>query len=98
MIRPELVSAIEGVLDSDPGITAEEKERILKACRPPKAGPPITAREAMKMLEISRPTLRSYVHQGLLHQINITARKVRFDRGEVEHLANYGMNTKEFEK
>ena len=98
MLRTELITAINGILNSDPGITAEEKERILKACRPPKAGPPITAREAMKMLEISRPTLRSYVHQGLLHQINITARKVRFDRGEVEHLANYGMNTKELEK
>jgi hypothetical protein len=97
MLRTELITAINGVLDSDPVITAEEKKRILKACRPPKAGPPITAREAMKMLEISRPTLRSYVHQGLLHQINITARKVRFDREEVEQLANYGMNTKGLE-
>ena len=60
MLRTELITAINGILNSDPGITAEEKERILKACRPPKAGPPITAREAMKMLEISRPTLRSY--------------------------------------
>lgn len=90
MLRTELITAINGILNSDPGITAEEKERILKACRPPKAGPPITAREAMKILGVSRPTLRSYVHRGLLTQRCRSSRSVRFDREEVEQLANYG--------
>lgn len=90
MVRPELVSAIEGVLNSDPGITVEEKKRILKACRPPKAGSPITAREAMKILGVSRPTLRTYVRRGLLTQRCRSSRSVRFDREEVERLANYG--------
>lgn len=38
----------------------------------------ITAKRAMELLGISRPTLRAYVRQGLLTQINISSRKVRF--------------------
>ena len=50
----------------------------------------ITAKKAMELLGISRPTLRAYVRQGLLTQINISSRKVRFAQEQVEHLASYG--------
>ena len=50
----------------------------------------ITAKKAMELLGISRPTLRAYVRQGLLTQINISSRKVRFALEQVEQLASYG--------
>lgn len=50
----------------------------------------ITAKRAMELLGISRPTLRAYVRQGLLTQINISSRKVRFAQEQVEQLASYG--------
>ncbi len=50
----------------------------------------ITAKKAMELLGISRPTLRAYVRQGLLTQINLSSRKVRFAQEQVEQLASYG--------
>ena len=50
----------------------------------------ITAKKAMELLGISRPTLRAYVRQGLLTQINISSRKVRVAQEQVEQLASYG--------
>ena len=50
----------------------------------------VTAKRAMELLGISRPTLRAYVRQGLLTQINISSRKVRFAQEQVEQLASYG--------
>ena len=50
----------------------------------------ITAKRAMELLGISRPTLRAYVRQGLLTQINLSSRKVRFAQEQVEQLASYG--------
>lgn len=50
----------------------------------------ITAKRAMELLGISRPTLRAYVRQGLLTQINLSSRKVRFAEEQVEQLASYG--------
>lgn len=44
----------------------------------------------MELLGISRPTLRAYVRQGLLTQINLSSRKVRFAQEQVEQLASYG--------
>ena len=36
----------------------------------------------MEILQVSRPTLRAYVKQGALTQINYSSRKVRFDEAE----------------
>ncbi len=50
----------------------------------------MTAKEAMKLLGVSRPTLRAYVRQGNLTQVNVSPRKIRFYQDEVEQLADYG--------
>ncbi len=78
------------MLDGDSGVTTQEKEQILKACRMKQRREVITAKKAMELLGISRPTLRAYVRQGLLPQINISSRKVRFAQEQVEQLASYG--------
>ncbi|MDD4817160.1 MAG: hypothetical protein PHI85_04240 [Victivallaceae bacterium] len=48
----------------------------------------------MRILEISRPTLRRYASCGALRQIATSPRRVRFDRLEVERLANCGRATR----
>lgn len=78
------------MLDGDSDVTTLEKEQILKACRMKQRREVITAKRAMELLGISRPTLRAYVRQGLLTQINISSRKVRFAQEQVEQLASYG--------
>ena len=84
MAKEETIILIQRVLDGDSTITAQEKEQILKACRNQALRMVISAKEAMRILGISRPTLSAYVHQGLLTQINVSARKVRFAQDEVE--------------
>lgn len=86
----ETLMLIKTILDSAPEITTTEKEQILKVCRSKPRRPVISAKAAMEILGISRPTLRSYVQRGFLNQINITARKVRFDQEQVEQFASYG--------
>ena len=78
------------MLDGDSDVTTLEKEQILKACRMKQRREVITAKRATELLGISRPTLRAYVRQGLLTQINISSRKVRFAQEQVEQLASYG--------
>lgn len=52
----------------------------------------------MAQLQISRPTLRAYVNQGLLHQVNFSSRKVRFDLEEVMNFASGDMAENEEEE
>ena len=51
----------------------------MKACKSRPKRKLISAKAAMEMLQVSRPTLRQYAKDGLIHQINISSRKIRFD-------------------
>ena len=88
MLNEKTIGFIQQVLEMDNDVTETEKEQVLKACRMKSARKTIPAKAAMEILQISRPTLREYVKRGLLEQINISSRKVRFDLLEVEQLAN----------
>ena len=90
-MQPETLAVLQGILKSDASISTEEMTAILSACRQPsKKRKLITARQAMEILAISRPTLRAYVKAGKIEQINISSRKVRFDEASVLRLANMG--------
>ena len=85
------IDAIQALLKSDASVTEEQAKSILRCCK--RKNVPrhlINAREAMAILGVTRPTLRAYVKQGRLNQINISSRKVRFDADEVQHFANNG--------
>ena len=97
MIKQETLMLIKTILDSAPEITLAEKEQIFKVCRSKPRRSVISARTAMEILRISRPTLRAYVERGFLTQINMTARKVRFDQEQVEQFASYGNGNTEIE-
>ena len=83
---------ISTVLSNDETVTPEHADSILRVCRQPVVRRKlIGAKEAMEILNVSRPTLRAYVKSGSLTQINFSARKVRFDDSEVRRLAYSGL-------
>ncbi len=90
-MKQETINIIRAVLKGDRTATDMQIENVLKACR---QNTPqrelIDAQRAMGILKVSRPTLRTYVQRGLLHQITLSARKVRFDEEEVYELAYRG--------
>lgn len=82
---------IRTVLKGDETVTPELADYIIGACRHKVVRRHlIKAAEAMEILQVSRPTLRSYVQQGALTQLNYSSRKVRFDEAEVRALACNG--------
>ena len=90
MLSEKTIGFIRQILNGDSDVTQPEKEQIMKACKSRPKRNLISAKAAMEMLQVSRPTLREYVKQGKLRQINLSARKVRFDLNEIEQLASYG--------
>ena len=85
------LNTIQALLKADPTVTEEQANNILRCCKQTTVRRRlINAREAMAILDVSRPTLRAYVKQGHLQQINFSSRKARFDYAEVQRLANNG--------
>lgn len=86
------LEAIQTFLENDDSVTKEQAASILRCCRQSEPRRRlINAREAMRILDISRPTLREYVKHGSLQQINFSSRKVRFDADEVQQLRDQGI-------
>ena len=79
MLKESTIGFIRQILDGDSDVTETEKEQIMRACRLHPKRKLISAKTAMEMLQVSRPTLRQYAKDGLIHQINISSRKIRFD-------------------
>ena len=85
------IDAIQALLRSDTTVTEEQAKGILRSCKQTTVRRHlINAREAMAILGVTRPTLRAYVNQGHLQQLNFSSRKVRFDADEVQRFANNG--------
>lgn len=90
-MQDSTIATIEAVAKSDPAVTPEVIRALKKACKmPQKIGKMINARQAMEILEITRPTLRKLTRSGKLHEVKPTPRKTRFYLDEVEALA-YGI-------
>jgi len=85
-MQKETLVTIQTILKTDPEITEGQLTAIIRACKSSPFRKLINAKEAMRRLEISRPTLRQYVRLGKLHEIKPSPRKTRFDLYEVEHL------------
>ena len=84
-------NTIQAILKADATVSEEQAANILRCCK--QTNPRrhlINAREAQRILSCSRPTLRFWVKQGRLQQINFSSRRVRFDYVEVQRLANNG--------
>ena len=94
-MKQDTIDLITRLLDSDETVTPEMRDFVLRATRQsvPKRKL-ISAKAAMELLGISRPTLREYVKHGVLEQVNVSSRKVRFDEQEVSRLAYGGLNAR----
>ncbi len=91
-MKTDSINLIERVLASDETVSAEVRDSLLRAMR--QAVPKrklVSAKEAQAMLGVSRPTLRAYVKRGVLEQINLSSRKVRFDEQQVSRMAYLGV-------
>lgn len=91
-MKPETVNVIRSILAADDSVSKEQLESFIRhfeqstgACRM------IDAKEAMRMLGVSRPTLRSYVKAGLISQILYSPRRVMFDEEEIRRFAFAGI-------
>ena len=88
------IDLISAVLANDKSVSPEHAESILRLCRQDRPRRKlIKAKDAMGILDVSRPTLRAYVKAGHLSQINLSPRKIRFDEGEVNAFAAHGNGT-----
>lgn len=81
--KAQLISA---VVDAPP----ERWDAIIataKSTERPRLG---TVAQAAAILDAHPRTVQRYVRAGLLHEIRITARRIRYDLKEVERLATTG--------
>ena len=92
-MKPETVNVIRAILAADETVSKEQLESFIRHFKQSTgADNAIDAKEAMRILGISRPTLRSYVKAGLISQIAYSPRKVMFDEDEIRHFALSGIH------
>ena len=93
-MKPETITVIRSILTADETLPKEEIDDILLNFRQKtNRRHLINAREAMSILRVSRPTLRSYVKQGLVEQIAFSPRRVRFDEDGIRLFAERGITS-----
>jgi len=88
-------AVIEAAIGGDATITKEQKDKI-KSILTPKASCSakrslITTKQAASILDVSTVTLRKYAKKGLLKPIRYTARRIRWDRDEIELFKSQGV-------
>lgn len=77
---------IDAVIQAPP----ERREAILAAALGATKPRPGTIQQAAQIGGCNPRTVQRYADRGLLHPIRITARRVRYDLGEVERLFLHG--------
>lgn len=92
-MKTTTLDMIRTILSGDETVTGEHADWIIRSCKQPVVRRHlISAREAMSLLGVSRPTLRVFVQRGYITQIKLSQRKIRYDESEVLHFANTGMS------
>ena len=94
-MKQETISGIRTFLAADETVPKDKIETVLRSIRQTTAQHRhlIGARQAMEILGVSRPTLRSYMKQGFITQIAFSSRKVRFDENEIRRFADNGVSS-----
>ena len=92
-MKQKTIDGIRTFLEADDEVSKAKIDIILRSIRQTTTQHRhlIGARQAMEILGVSRPTLRSYVKQGLIAQISFSQRKVRFDEIEIRNFADKGV-------
>ena len=86
---------VRSILAADETVSKDKLESVVRNMRQTTAQHRhlIGARQAMEILDVSRPTLRAYVKQGFISQIGFSSRKIRFDEDEIRNFADNGAPT-----
>ena len=87
---------IKNILAVDETVTKGKADDILFACTQEqftgsKPRHLINVKEAMRILDVSRPTLVAYVKKGAITQIVLSPRRIRFDEDNVRCFAENGL-------
>lgn len=86
------ITAVRMLISADPEADEATIARVVEACKPPqKRRDLITSKEARGILGITRMTLHLWTKCGKLHPIRYSPRNIRYDRAEIENLANNGV-------
>lgn len=91
-MKTETLTLIQTVISADQTATDAQLKAVLSACRQPSSNKRLgTVRQAAMIMECHPRTIQRYVRMGLLNQIRITQRKIRYDLCQVERLATEGV-------
>jgi hypothetical protein len=91
LMREETLTTIRAILAADTNTNQEQIAAVLAACARKQSRRRLgTKHDAAAILGLHPESVKRYARNGLLHPIKITARRVRYDLDECEHLANYG--------
>ena len=87
---------IKNILAVDETVTKGKADDILFACTHEQSSDSkprhlINIKEAMRILNVSRPTLTAYVKKGAITRIVLSPRRIRFDEGNVRCFAEKGL-------
>lgn len=92
-MKPATIELIKNVLSTDETVLPVDAQKVLKqiaAVNGEQKPRPGTIKEAARILDVHPVTVRRYAKAGLLSPIRLSARKVRYNLNEVEHLAQAG--------
>ena len=86
---------IKNILAVDETVTNGKADDILFACTQEQSSDSkprhlINVKEAMRILNVSRPTLTTYVKKGAITRIVLSPRRIRFDEENVRYFAEKG--------
>ena len=87
---------IKNILAVDETVTKGKADDILFTCTQEQSSDSkprhlINVKEAMRILDVSRPTLTAYVKKGAITRIVLSPRRIRFDEGNVRCFAEKGL-------
>ena len=86
------IATIRMLAAADPETDDATVERIVAACKRSQKPVLITSKEACSILGgITRMTLFHWTKKGILHPVRYSAKSMRYDRNEVELIANNGV-------
>ncbi len=87
-MKRQTLAIVKAALESDDTVTDAERMALLRPA--PVKKKMLNARQAMRVLDGSRNSLRAYVMAGTLDEIRLSPRKIRFSEEQVCRLAYEG--------
>ena len=88
-MKLETIVTIQTILNADRTVTKSKCEKIMDICLDRAPKPPRrmgTIKQAAEILDCSIKTVDRYVQQGMIKQVRLSKRQIRYDLNQVEEL------------